>query len=155
MGKLLSAGLVAVALFAIPMELTAQCAKCHDPLFGKEHCHACSSGPSCGASCSFDHAGNCYLTAPCGGEIKPTTIPVLDHLAAMSVALNSDALEGIGEAARGELIEDGMLVVWNCDGTVNRVLRFQPNGDVQIVHEPVEAAILAERRLQLRLALLD
>lgn len=35
MGKLLSAGLVAVALFAIPMELTAQCAKCHDPLFGK------------------------------------------------------------------------------------------------------------------------
>lgn len=105
MGKLLSAGLVAVALFAIPMELTAQCAKCHDPLFGKEHCHACSSGPSCGASCSFDHAGNCYLTAPCGGEIKPTTIPVLDHLAAMSVALNSDALEGIGEAVRGELIE--------------------------------------------------
>lgn len=45
------------------------------------------------------------------GEIKPNTIPVLDHLAAMSVALNSDALEGIGEAARGELIEDGMLNV--------------------------------------------
>lgn len=100
-----------MALFAMPMELTARCAKCHDPWFGKERCEPRSSGPSCGASCTFDHAGNCYLTAPCGSEIKPNTIPVLDHLAAMSVALNSDALEGIGEAARGELIEDGMLNV--------------------------------------------